>query len=442
MTAEACADCLARTWLVARLAGAIEIARHEKRRLRELLALSEEKLIAALGGTRAGAIADELERLDVDVLREAVETAGLEAVCRHDPAYPDRLRDLADAPAILFVVGGAQRLVEVAGADLENGPRAVAVVGTRRASPDGIEVARGLGRGLAAAGVTMVSGMALGVDSAAHAGALESSARTVAVLAGGADVPYPPSKARLHRLIGERGCVVSELPPGFVALRWCFPARNRIIAALAHMTIVVEAARRSGSLITAEIAADLGREVGAVPGPVTAWRAAGHQRAAARRRHAHPGHGRRARRRGRHRSPRGAEAAGRATSARPAGSSGRRPRHARRADPHSGRGRLDPGGADRARAARLPAPRRGRALCRRGAVTARIVVAGARLTSRASVAMVLGIVGRAMAGPGSGTRGATSRRRPADDRLLARSRARLLLTARARGLPRPPATRP
>jgi DNA processing protein len=95
------------------------------------------------------------------------------------------------------------------------------------------------------------------------------------VLAGGADVPYPPSKARLHRLIGERGCVVGELPPGFVALRWCFPARNRIIAALGHMTIVVEAARRSGSLITAEIATDLGREVGAVPGPVTAWRAAG-----------------------------------------------------------------------------------------------------------------------------------------------------------------------
>jgi DNA processing protein len=275
MIAEACRDCLARTWLVARLAGAIEIARHEKRRLRELLALSEENLIAALGGTRASAIAEELERLDVDALREAVGTADLEAVCRHDPAYPARLRDLADAPAILFVAGGAERLVELAGGDLEDGPRAVAVVGTRRASPDGIEVARGLGRGLAAAGVTVVSGMALGVDSAAHAGALESSARTVAVLAGGADVPYPPSKARLHRVIGERGCVVSELPPGFVALRWCFPARNRIIAALAQMTIVVEAARRSGSLITAEIAADLGREVGAVPGPVTAWRAAG-----------------------------------------------------------------------------------------------------------------------------------------------------------------------
>ena len=164
------------------------------------------------------------------------------------PAYPARLRDLDDAPAALFVAGGVARLEALAGADLEQGPRAVAVVGTRRASADGLEVARALGRGLAAAGVTVVSGMALGVDSAAHAGALESSGRTVAVLAGGADVPYPPSKARLHQLIGERGCVVGELPPGFVAMRWCFPARNRIIAALAHMTIVVEAARRSGSL--------------------------------------------------------------------------------------------------------------------------------------------------------------------------------------------------
>ena len=117
---------------------------------------------------------------------------------------------------MLFVAGGVARLDALAGADLEHGPRAAAVVGTRRASADGLEVARALGRGLAAAGVTVVSGMALGVDSAAHAGALESSGRTVAVLAGGADVPYPPSKARLHQLIGERGWS-SELPPGFVA---------------------------------------------------------------------------------------------------------------------------------------------------------------------------------------------------------------------------------
>jgi DNA processing protein len=151
----------------------------------------------------------------------------------------------------------------------------VAIVGTRRASADGAEVARGLGRGLGAAGVTVVSGMALGVDSAAHAGALDAGAPTIAVLAGGADVPYPASKRALYRRILGHGCAVSELPPGFEPFRWCFPARNRVIAALGQMTVVVEAAERSGSLITAEVAADLGRDLGAVPGPVTAWRAKG-----------------------------------------------------------------------------------------------------------------------------------------------------------------------
>lgn len=271
----ACRECLSRTWLIARLAGSIEIARHQRRRLREILALPDERLLAAVAGVRAGPIEEELECLDVDTLREAVERARLEAVCRHEPAYPARLRDLTDAPAVLFVAGGLGRLNKFVGGDLEDGPRAVSVVGTRRASPDGLEVAASLGRGLAAAGVTVVSGMALGVDSAAHAGAVVTSGRTVAVLAGGADVPYPPTKARLYDRILERGCVVSELPPGFVAMRWCFPARNRVIAALGGMTVVVEAARRSGSLITAEIAIDLGREVGAVPGPVTAWRSAG-----------------------------------------------------------------------------------------------------------------------------------------------------------------------
>jgi DNA processing protein len=275
LASGACGDCLARTWLVARLAGSIEIARHQRSRLREILALSDEKLIAGVGGPSGSAIAEELERLDIDALREAVDRAGLEAACRHDPAYPARVTDLADAPAVLFVAGGLERLVDLAGGTLANGPRAVAVVGTRRASADGLEVASALGRGLAGAGVTVVSGMALGVDSAAHAGALARTGRTVAVLAGGADLPYPPTKARLYQQIVEHGCVVSELPPRFVAMRWCFPARNRIIAALAHTTVVVEAARRSGSLITAEIASDLGREVGAVPGPVTAWRAAG-----------------------------------------------------------------------------------------------------------------------------------------------------------------------
>ena len=137
--------------------------------------------------------------------------------------------------------------------------------------------------------------MAMGVDSAAHVGALErlapagaseaadagalargrAAAAPVAVLAGGADVPYPPSRRGLYARIVERGCVVSELPPGFGAFRWSFVARNRIIAGLAALTVVVEAAERSGSLTTADFAAQLGRPVGAVPGPVTSRFSAG-----------------------------------------------------------------------------------------------------------------------------------------------------------------------
>jgi DNA processing protein len=119
--------------------------------------------------------------------------------------------------------------------------------------------------------------MALGIDSAAHAGALEVGGPTIAVLAGGADAPYPRSKAGLYRRIVETAgaCVVSEMPPGYTPFKWGFPARNRIIAGLADATIVVEAAERSGSLITAEMAQDVGRLVAAVPGAVTNPVAAG-----------------------------------------------------------------------------------------------------------------------------------------------------------------------
>jgi DNA processing protein len=279
MTAKACDTCLRRTWLVARLAGAIEIARHEKRVLRELLALRDDKLIAALGDVAGGDVAAELEAADPAELRAAADAAGLAAVCRHDRAYPLFAPYLRDKPAVLFVAAEAEdplgRLLRLVGDRKGSGPPTVSIVGARRASPEGLEIARALARSVTAFGVTVVSGMALGVDSAAHAGALDCGAGTVAVLAGGADVPYPSSKRSLYQRILEEGCVVSEMPPGFKPFRWCFPARNRTIAALGHMTVVVEAAERSGSLITAEVAADLGRDVGAVPGPITSWRAKG-----------------------------------------------------------------------------------------------------------------------------------------------------------------------
>jgi DNA processing protein len=164
--------------------------------------------------------------------------------------------------------GGGIPLAEIR---LDN---SVTVVGARKATGYGLEVAASIGREVGSAGLNVISGMALGIDGAVHRGALERGP-TVAVLGCGPDRPYPASHTRLYRQIIERGLVISEVPPGADAWRWSFPARNRIMAALSGMTIVVEAAWRSGSLITAEMASDAGRDVGAVPGPVTAGAAAG-----------------------------------------------------------------------------------------------------------------------------------------------------------------------
>ncbi|HEU4656441.1 MAG TPA: DNA-processing protein DprA [Capillimicrobium sp.] len=266
-----CARCLRRTWLLGALAGRIEHARRDRgaRRIPLLLALADEALLRALEPPRT--VVAGYEGFDPGAALEAADRAGLTLVCRHDERYPAALRALPDAPAVLHVAGPVERFVALTGTEQP----AVAVVGARRASPYGLEVARALGRGLAAADVTVVSGMALGVDAAAHAGALAAPGPTIAVLAGGADMPYPPSKRSLYDAIRARGCVVGELPPGTVARRWCFPARNRIIAGLSRLTVVVEAMERSGSLITAEFARDLGREVGAVPGQVTSPLATG-----------------------------------------------------------------------------------------------------------------------------------------------------------------------
>jgi DNA processing protein len=211
----------------------------------------------------------EARRLSTAELRASAAAAGLELVCACDPAYPARLDDLQSPPAVLYVAGGLERFLEL----VDGEP--VAVVGARRASDYGLEVARALGRGLASAGVTVLSGMALGVDSAAHAGALDVGGPTVAVLPAGAERPYPPSKRALYRRLRTDGAVVSELPPGAGVWRWSFHARNRIIAALSAMTVVTEGRERSGALITARYARDLGRPVGAVPGRITAPLAAG-----------------------------------------------------------------------------------------------------------------------------------------------------------------------
>ena len=184
-----------------------------------------------------------------------------------DPRYPARLRELVPAPA-LWVRGALE----------DDDALAIAIVGARRATPYGLEVAAQLARDLAARGVTIVSGFARGVDSAAHRAALDAGGRTLAVLGCGIDVVYPPENTRLADAVAARGALVTQFPPGTAPLPYHFPARNRTLAALVLGVVVVEAAARSGSLSTAGFAGDLGREVYAVPGKITSPTSAGAHR--------------------------------------------------------------------------------------------------------------------------------------------------------------------
>jgi DNA processing protein len=267
----ACAGCLRRAWLVGSLAGHIDTAVDNTagNRAPEILALPDEELARAMARSDGPTFVARAKSRQAEEMEAAVTQSGAWVTCRHHSAHPDALSDLGDAPPALFGRGAPELL-----GDLDLGDT-VTVVGSRRPSRYGLEVARTLARELASAGLAVVSGMAMGIDSAVHEGALEAGGRTVAVLGNGVDIAYPPRSRRLYGEIVERGVVIGELPPGTPARRWTFPARNRIMAALAAMTIVVEARERSGSLITAGMAEDLNREVGAVPGRVGASLAAG-----------------------------------------------------------------------------------------------------------------------------------------------------------------------
>lgn len=268
---RACGGCLRRAWLVASLAGHIDKAvdRSPGNRARELLALPDDELAEAMARSQAKSFLRRAAERDPVRMLEAVSGSGAWAACRHDELYPEQLTDLSDAPAVIF---GRGRPAILGG--LERGA-AVTIVGSRRPSRYGRELATELGAELAAAGFAVVSGMALGIDSAAQAGALRAGGLTIAVLGCGVDVAHPPRNARLHAEIAERGLVIGELPPGTEPRRWTFPARNRLMAALGAMTVVVEAREGSGSLITAEMAQSLNRDVGAVPGLVGSSPAAG-----------------------------------------------------------------------------------------------------------------------------------------------------------------------
>jgi DNA processing protein len=197
-----------------------------------------------------------------------VRAAGIMLVPFGDAAYPTRLRMIADPPPVLYVKG------EISGRD----DRAVAIVGSRSASHYGRRVARDLAHGLASLGLTVVSGMARGIDGMAHESALSSGGRTIAVLGSGVESAYPPEHDKLYQRICESGAVVSELPMGTRPLAFHFPARNRLISGLSLGVVVVEATEKSGSLITASMAVEQGREVFAVPGEVGASRSRGTHR--------------------------------------------------------------------------------------------------------------------------------------------------------------------
>ena len=199
---------------------------------------------------------------------QRAEEAGVKIIPFGSGIYPARLRSIADPPPCLYVKGEIRR----------EDDKAVAVIGTRSASYYGRRVTRDLCRGLASLGFTVISGMARGIDGVAHDEALNAGGRTIAVLGSGVDRAYPPEHRKLYHRISENGAVISELPLGAPPLAFNFPARNRLISGLSAGVVVVEATEKSGSLITAAIASEQGREVFAVPGEVGSSRSRGGHR--------------------------------------------------------------------------------------------------------------------------------------------------------------------
>ena len=232
-----------------------------------ILAARERELAQVLGPKReiAQRIANYRDVVDIETEMELIEQHDVTVVTLEDPRYPLRLAEIYEPPILLYIRTAL----------LERDKNSVAMVGTRRASMYGKEVAERLAGELALRGITVVSGMAEGVDSAAHRGALNAGGRTIAVLGGGVDVVYPVGNKKLMEEIISNGCVISEFPMGCPARGGNFPRRNRIISGLTLGTVVVEGDSHSGALITARYAAEQGREVFAVPGNVNSRRTDG-----------------------------------------------------------------------------------------------------------------------------------------------------------------------
>ncbi len=217
----------------------------------------EAKLIEALIETR--------RTIDLDREVERLVRAGITLIDRENPAYPPSLRHIPSPPPLIYVRGALS--------DVD--AWSVAVVGTRQPTSYGREVTRRLTTGLVESGVTIVSGLALGIDSIAHTAALDAGGRTLAVLPCGVDIVYPERHEHLARRIASSGALISEFPPGTRPTPQLFPVRNRLISGLARGVLVVEAGAKSGALITVEYALEQGRDVFAVPGPIFSPRSEG-----------------------------------------------------------------------------------------------------------------------------------------------------------------------
>jgi DNA processing protein len=255
----ACASCLRRSWLLAQLSGPLDCNCRSDGRLIDLLALDDDALMKALAGRRHSELRTRHARLQPSELARA---DGIAEICRHDLRYPRTLLAPA-APAMLFATGGLERLTR-----LTTGP-VVAIVGTAKATDYGIEIAGELARGLAASGVAVAGELADGIGRAGQGGALAGGGAGLPVLAGSLDVAAPTRSRSLLAQIKRDGAAVSELPSGTRPRRWSAAAATRTVAALAAVTVVVEADDSARELAGARIARALGRTVAAVPGRVT-----------------------------------------------------------------------------------------------------------------------------------------------------------------------------
>ena len=224
----------------------------------DILRAPASALREIVGGKLADRIAQYSEVVDLNQQLRLMKEYGVDLVTLDDAEYPLALGEIYDPPLALFCRGALH----------ERDRYAVAIVGTRRATPYGLRMAEKLGRELAHRGITVVSGMAAGVDTAAHRGALEAGGRTIAVLGCGVNVVYPKQNAELMQEIIDHGCVMSQFPMDASPAKTHFPIRNRIISGMTQGTVVVQAPARSGALITAHTATEQGREVFAVPGEI------------------------------------------------------------------------------------------------------------------------------------------------------------------------------